>query len=47
LSGEVHKYFRKEWNKNENGIMDLVMTEYEEKTKPVISTVMPEEDSTE
>jgi len=47
LSGEVHKYFRKEWNKNENGIMDLVMTEYEEKTKPVISTVMPEEDDTE
>lgn len=28
LNGEVHKYFRKEWNKNENGIMDLVMTEF-------------------
>jgi recombination protein RecA len=28
LNGEVHKYFRKEWNKNENGIMDLVMKEF-------------------
>lgn len=28
LNGEVHKYFRKEWNKNENGIMDLVMSEF-------------------
>jgi RecA/RadA recombinase len=26
-SGEIHKYFRKEWNKNTNGIMDLVMDE--------------------
>lgn len=28
LNGEVHKYFRKEWSKNENGIMDLVMSEF-------------------
>jgi RecA/RadA recombinase len=28
LNGEVHKYFRKEWSKNENGIMDLVMAEF-------------------
>ena len=28
LSGQVHKYFRKEWNRNENGIMDLVMSEF-------------------
>lgn len=27
-NGEIHKYFRKEWNKNENGIMDLVMKEF-------------------
>lgn len=33
LNGEVHKYFRKEWNKNENGILDLVMNEYQEKEK--------------
>ena len=32
-NGEVHKYFRKEWNRNENGIFDLVMTEFAEKTK--------------
>lgn len=24
-SGEIHKYFRKEWNKNENNVLDLVM----------------------
>lgn len=28
LNGEVHKYFRKEWNRNENGIFDLVMSEF-------------------
>jgi RecA/RadA recombinase len=33
LNGEVHKYFRKEWSKNENGIMDLVMTEFGEKER--------------
>jgi hypothetical protein len=33
LNGEVHKYFRKEWNKNANGIMDLVMEEFPEKEK--------------
>jgi hypothetical protein len=33
LNGEVHKYFRKEWNKNANGIMDLVMEEFHEKEK--------------
>jgi hypothetical protein len=27
-NGEIHKYFRKEWNRNENGIMDLVMSEF-------------------
>lgn len=31
LNGEIHKYFRKEWNKNENGIFDLVMKEFGEK----------------
>jgi recombination protein RecA len=33
LNGEVHKYFRKEWNRNENGIMDLVMSEFIAKVK--------------
>jgi len=32
LNGELHKYFRKEWNSNENGILDLVMKEFEEKS---------------
>jgi hypothetical protein len=31
--GEIHKYFRKEWLKNENGIMDLVMSEFGRKGK--------------
>jgi len=43
LDGEIHKYFRKEWLKNENGIMDLVMNEYESKTAVV--DVIDEEDS--
>lgn len=33
LNGEIHKYFRKEWNRNENDIMDLVMSEFIEKVK--------------
>jgi RecA/RadA recombinase len=32
LTGNTHKYFRKEWNKNENGILDLVMKEFQEKS---------------
>ena len=31
LNGELHKYFRKQWNKNEDGIMDLVMAEFDKK----------------
>jgi recombination protein RecA len=26
-NGEIHKYFRKEWNRNVNGVLDLVMTD--------------------
>ena len=47
LDGVVHKYFRKEWNRNENGIFDLVMLEYTGKSKSVISTETTEEESTE
>jgi RecA/RadA recombinase len=32
LNGELHKYFRKEWNTNENGILDLVMKEFKDKS---------------
>jgi recombination protein RecA len=42
LNGEVHKYFRKEWSKNENGIMDLVMDEFG-KQDQVLNTVIEEE----
>jgi RecA/RadA recombinase len=28
LNGQIHKYFRKEWNRNENNIFDLVMSEF-------------------
>ena len=35
----------KEWNKNENGIMELVMSEFEEKTKLVQTVIINEEDS--
>jgi RecA/RadA recombinase len=36
LNGEIHKYFRKEWNRNENGIFDLVMKEFDQKTSSLI-----------
>lgn len=42
LNGEVHKYFRKEWAKNENGIMDLVMDEFG-KQDAALNTVIAEE----
>lgn len=38
LNGEIHKYYRKEWNRNENNIMDLVMKEFSEK----VSLIEPE-----
>ena len=46
LNGVEHKYFRKEWNKNESGIMDLVMSEFTErlKTKVTKSEEANEED---
>ena len=46
LNGEVHKYFRKEWNRNTNGIFDLVIREFEKKSSlvPVISEADPEQE---
>lgn len=32
LNGEIHKYFRKEWNRNTAGIFDLVIAEFNQKT---------------
>ncbi len=37
LNGEVHKYFRKEWSRNENGIMDLVMSEFQSRDSQKIA----------
>ena len=46
LDGVVHKYFRKEWNRNENGIFDLVMKEFETKYKDsVVSTIETDENN--
>lgn len=39
LSGVEHKYFRKQWNKNEDGIFDRVMEEFSKKNAfKVLST---------
>lgn len=45
LSGQVHKYFRKEWNRNENQIMDLVMSEFNQKTVNNIGVLTTEEEN--
>lgn len=34
-NGVTHKYFRKEWNRNENGILDLVIAEFAKKVEAV------------
>jgi len=45
LAGEVHKYFRKEWNKNTDGIMEKVMSEFYQKHHTVTTTdSIPEDD---
>lgn len=43
LHGEVHRYFRKEWSKNENGIMDLVMREFHQRETQVNTELAEEE----
>lgn len=45
-NGEIHKYFRKEWNKNENGILDLVMSEFpvKIKNKDVVNSINEEDE---
>ena len=45
LSGVVHKYFRKEWNKNTDGIFDLVMSEFTEKNKAIAPTLTEVEEA--
>ena len=45
LNGVVHKYFRKEWNKNANSIFELVMSEFEQKNWTVANTVVEDADA--
>ena len=35
-SGEEHKYYRKEWERNDNGCLDAVMTDYPNLSKNVV-----------
>lgn len=42
LNGEIHKYFRKGWESNENGCLDLIMSEFGKK----VVIVEDEEDKT-
>lgn len=46
-NGEIHKYFRKEWNRNENGIMDLVMQDIQRGTITANTTNQELEDQTD
>jgi len=34
-NGEIHKYYRKEWERNENKCLDLVMAEFDQKLNTV------------
>jgi hypothetical protein len=47
LDGTIHKYFRKEWNRNENSIMDLVMSEFDRKSLKSTVTVEEEDEETD
>jgi recombination protein RecA len=47
LDGEIIKKFRKGWEANTDGCLDIVMSEYSQKSTAKISTVTPEEESTE
>jgi hypothetical protein len=46
-NGGIHKYFRKEWNKNENGIIDLVIAEFHNKVEAVEINPETEDDMIE
>lgn len=47
LNGEVHKYFRKEWSQNVNGIFDLVMSEFGKKDQQLNTETQISEESSE
>jgi RecA/RadA recombinase len=39
MHGEIHKYYRKEWERNENGCLDLVMTEFHTKSRVIVNDI--------
>jgi hypothetical protein len=43
LNGEIHKYYRKEWERNENGCLDLVMKEFHQRTPVVEDSLLDKE----
>ena len=43
LNGEVHKYYRKEWAKNANGIFELVMSEFGKKDQQLNTETQSED----
>jgi hypothetical protein len=47
LDGEIIKKFRKGWEANTDGCLDIVMSEYGKKSSVKISTVTPEEEDAE
>lgn len=46
LNGEIHKYYRKEWERNESGCLDLVMSEFNRKKNYLITSDAEEETET-
>ena len=47
LNGEIHKYFRKEWARNENGILDTVMSEFGKREQQILLNSQNEEETVE
>jgi len=47
LNGTVHKYFRKEWLKNQNNVFDLVMSEFTQKQTALGSALTLTDESVE
>jgi len=47
LDGEEIKKFRKQWNRNDDGCLDIVMREFEEKLKPIEKAAIEAEENDE
>jgi len=44
LGGAEHKYFEKAWKRNENGILDIIMKEWDEEKLQASEIISEEED---